>query len=78
MSTCGWGVRVGDLTQPGEYLAELSHAPLAEVLGPLSFDLGDEGRRKGERLAATFGDPYQPCAGIGGVGNALDVPARSS
>jgi hypothetical protein len=73
VSTCGWGIRVGDLAQPGENLTELSHAALADVLGPLVFDLRDDGRCKRQRLAATFGDPYQTCAGIGGVGNALYI-----
>ena len=43
------------------------------MLGPFRFDLRDDARRKGERLEATLGDPYEPCAGIGRVGNALHV-----
>ena len=68
-----WGVRVGDLAQPGEYLPELAHPPLAEVRVPLGFDLRDDGRSKREHLAATLGDPYQPCAGIGWVRDPLHV-----
>ena len=43
------------------------------MLGPLGFDLRDDLRCKRDRLAATFGDPDQSCAGIGRVGHPLDI-----
>ena len=43
------GVRIGNLAQPSQDLPELPHAPLAEVLGPFGFDLGDDLRRQRDR-----------------------------
>jgi hypothetical protein len=42
-SWCGYSVRVGDLARLGKEVSELSHAPFAEVLGPLGFDFRDKG-----------------------------------
>ena len=70
----GSGVRVGDLAQPGKDLPELPHAPLAEMLGPLGFDLRDDAsQRAGIAWRPRSAIRIEPCAGIRRVRYALDI-----
>jgi hypothetical protein len=49
-------------------LAQLAHAPLAQVFGPLSFDRVDDRRRDRNRGDGMLGDADQPGSCVGGSG----------
>src|SRR5690242_7735796 len=66
-------VGVGDLSQPLQRLAELSHPARPEVVGPLLLDALLLGPRQGEDLQGEWGQPDQPRPTVGRVGDALDV-----
>lgn len=64
---------VGGLAETRQSLAQLRHAPYADVPDPLGLDLVNGLRPDRHGAHPAFGDADQARAGVGGVGGAFDI-----